>query len=69
MNCWKVELPGKCVRYTANEADAREFRNAIMEEYQAPKKSISIDPAEVPTTKAELIDYLNVLAGVKDLVV
>jgi len=66
MNCWKIELPGKCIRFAANEADARRFRDTVAGECGVAKKAVSISPAEIPTTKPELIDALNELAGTKD---
>ena len=59
MHCHKITLKGKIERYAATGADARTFRNAIMEEFHVSKKSVLIQPAEIPTAKNELLEFVN----------
>ena len=59
MNAWVVELPGKCRRFVNSQADAREMRQLFMDEYKVQKKAVSIDPAEIPTHKEDLLNYIN----------
>jgi hypothetical protein len=59
MKCHLIHLKGKCERYAGTGADARTFRNAIMEEFNVPKKKVLIQPTEIPTQKDALIEFIN----------
>ena len=59
MNLWVVSLPGKCKRFVASQADGREMRDLFMQEYSVKKKDVALDPIQVPTSKPELLQFLN----------
>ena len=60
MNLWQISLPGKCKRFAASQAEARELRQLFMDEFKVTKKNVTVEPCEVPTRKQELIEFLNV---------
>ena len=59
MNAWVCSLPGKCRRFVASQADAREMRIIFMREYGVTKKEVIMEPCEIPTHKEDLLAYLN----------
>jgi hypothetical protein len=59
MNCWLVSLPGRCRRFVASQADAREMRELFMQEYSVKKKEVVVEPADIPTKKDDLLAYMN----------
>lgn len=60
MRCYLVTGPG-AKRYAATNADARAKRDELVEQLGCKKKDVEIEQAEVPTTKAELLDFINEL--------
>lgn len=66
MNLWSTNLPGKCRRVVASQAEARTMREYFMAEFCVSKKAVTIEPCVVPTSKPELIQYLNELMSTID---
>ena len=66
MNLWQTELKGKCRRVAASQADGRLMRDAIMAEFNVPKKAVALQPLDVPTKKEDLIGFLNELLATID---
>ncbi len=67
MRCYKVsaEVPGEGddpvtkVQYAGTQADARLVRDEFVDEYGIKKKDVSIEDAEIPTAKSELLEFIN----------
>ena len=59
MNCHKVTLPGKCERYANTGSEAKVFRQIFMDTFDCTKKEVLIEPAEIPTAKADLVEFVN----------
>jgi len=59
MQCQLVSLDGVCDRLVPSVADGRTMRDLMMEEYGVAKKAITITPEDIPTTKIDLLDYVN----------
>ena len=60
MRCYLVQGGGR-KRYAGTQADARVTRDAVAEETGVKKKDITIEEAEVPVAKAELLNFINEL--------
>jgi hemoglobin-like flavoprotein len=60
MRCYLVKGPG-AKRYAATNADARTKRDELVEQLGCKKKDVEIEQAEVPTAKADLLDFINEL--------
>ena len=60
MRCYLVKGPG-AKRYAATNADARTTREELVEQLGCKKKDIEIEQTDVPTAKAELLDFINEL--------
>lgn len=59
---YKVDASNGAVRYAKSVAHARELRDELVEQFGLRKKDVSIDDeVEIPTNKADLIDFLNQL--------
>lgn len=58
MRCYLVKGPG-AKRYAATNADARTTREELVEQLGCKKKDIEIEQTDVPTAKAELLDFIN----------
>lgn len=58
MRCYLVTGPG-AKRYAATNADARTTREELVEQLGCKKKDIEIEQTDVPTAKAELLDFIN----------
>lgn len=58
MRCYQVTGPG-AKRYAATNADARTTREELVEQLGCKKKDIEIEQTDVPTAKAELLDFIN----------
>ena len=58
MRCYLVKGPG-AKRYAATNADARTTREELVEQLDCKKKDIEIEQTDVPTAKAELLDFIN----------
>lgn len=67
MRCYLVTGPGM-ERYAGTRADARTKRDELVEQLGSKKKDIKIEQVEVPTAKAELLDFINGLASKADAV-
>lgn len=65
MRCYLVRGGGR-KRYAGTQAEARLIRNTIVEETGVKKKDVTIDEAEIPATKAELIAFINGLCTRSD---
>lgn len=65
MRAYKVKHKWIGTRFVGSEAEARTVRGEMFE--NAPKgvlkKEITIDMVEIPTTKSELIGWLNTNLG------
>lgn len=59
LNLWICKLPGKCTRFVASQADGREMRDLFMQEYSVKKKDVALEPIQVPTSKSDLLEFLN----------
>lgn len=62
MRCYLVTGPG-AKRYAATNADARAKRDELVERLGCKKKDIEIEQAEVPTAKADLLEFINSLCA------
>lgn len=49
----------RITQYTASRDEAVQARLAVMGCHGIKKKDISVEPIDIPTTKAELIAWLN----------
>ena len=58
MRCYLVKGPN-AKRYAGTQADARSTRDMIVEETGCKKTHVTISEAEIPTAKAELLDFIN----------
>lgn len=58
MRCYQVTGPG-VKRYAATNADARTTREELVEQLGCKKKDIEIEQTDVPTAKAELLEFIN----------
>ena len=59
MQCNVVTLPGKCKRYVASTAEGRVMRELFIQEFNCKKKDVTIEPAVIPTQKADLLLFVN----------
>lgn len=58
---------GVCLKcYASTNADATATRNTIVEETGAKKKDVTIEQTDVPTAKAELLEFINELCAELD---
>lgn len=58
MRCYLVTGP-RAKRYAATNADARATRDALVEQLECKKKDVEIEQVDVPTAKAELLEFIN----------
>lgn len=65
MRCYLVTGPG-AKRYAATNADARATRETLVEQLSCKKKDVDIEQVEVPTAKAELLEFTNELCAAVD---
>ena len=65
MNLHKVTGFG-FTRYAGSQGEATKIRMALAEEHDLKKNSMTIEPVEVPTGKAGLLEVLNELAALAD---
>lgn len=65
MRCYLVTGPG-AKRYAATNADARATRDSLVEQLGCKKKDVEIEQAEVPTAKADLLEFINGLCAELD---
>lgn len=67
MRCYLVEGPG-VKRYAGSNADAKTTRIEIMDNLGCAKSAITITQVEIPTPKAELLEFVNWLCKSSDSV-
>ena len=65
MRCYLVTGPG-AKRYAATNADARATRDKLVEQLECKKKDVEIEQVDVPTAKAELLEFINGLCAETD---
>lgn len=65
MRCYLVTGPG-AKRYAATNADARAKRDELVEQLGCKKKDVEIEQAEIPTAKADLLEFVNGLCAELD---
>lgn len=53
-------------RYAGTNALAREARDQLVEQFGIKKKDVTIEDAEIPTGKAELLEFINGLLAEQD---
>lgn len=58
MRCYLVKGSG-AKRYAGTQADSRNKREELVELLSCKKKDVDITEAEVPTAKADLLDFIN----------
>jgi hypothetical protein len=46
-------------RYAGTNAEARQTRDAMVNDYGVKKKEVTIEDVDIPTSKAELLDFIN----------
>jgi hypothetical protein len=51
------------VHFLGSEAEARQFRMQLMKDLALKRKDIEVNLVEIPTTKIELIGWLNIQMG------
>lgn len=56
----------KVFRFAGTNADARQARDAMVNDYGVKKKEVEIEETEIPTAKAELIEFINGLVNPAD---
>ena len=54
------------VRFGSTQADARAKRDELVEQFNVKKSSVTIDEVEIPTSKAELLEFINDMAAKSD---
>lgn len=65
MRCYLVTGPG-VKRYASTNADARATRDELVEQLGCRKKDVDIEQVDVPTAKAELLEFVNGLCAELD---
>lgn len=58
MRCYLVTGPG-AKRYSSTNADARATRDTLVEQLGCKKKDVEIEQTDIPTAKAELLEFVN----------
>ena len=70
MRCYKViaKIDGNvaATRIAGTNALAKETRDKLMEKFDVSKKNVEIEPAEVPTQKDQLIEFINGIYEAQD---
>lgn len=66
MRCYLVTGPG-AKRYASTNADARATRDQLVEQLGCKKKDVEIEQTDVPTAKAELLEFINDLCAETDI--
>ena len=65
MRCYLVQAPG-AKRYASTNADARATRDELIDQLQVKKKDVTIEQTDIPTAKAELLEFINSLCKETD---
>lgn len=55
-------------RYAGTNADARAARDELVEKFSIKKKDVTIEDAEIPVAKADLLAFINELLTEQDWV-
>lgn len=58
MRCYLVTVPG-VKRYASTNADSVSTRNEFVEELGCKKKDVEIKQVDIPTSKPELLEFIN----------
>lgn len=66
MRCYKVFTEGM-KRFAGTQAEAREWRDEIVEALGCKKKDVEIEELDVPTGKEGLLEFINELAEEADI--
>ena len=53
-------------RFAGTSADARATRDQLVEQFGVKKKDVTIEDCEIPTAKAELLEFINTLVADQD---
>lgn len=67
MRCYLVKGSG-AKRYAATQADSRAKREELVSLLGCKKKDVDITEVEVPTSKADLLEFINELCAESDKV-
>lgn len=62
MRCYLVTGPG-AKRYASTNADARATRDELVLQLGCKKKDVEIEQTDIPTAKAELLEFVNGLCA------
>lgn len=65
MRCYLVTGPG-AKRYASTNADARAIRDELVGQLGCKKKDVEIEQTDIPTAKAELLEFVNGLCAELD---
>ena len=65
MRCYLVTGPG-AKRYASTNADARATRDELVLQLGCKKKDVEIGQTDIPTAKAELLEFVNGLCAELD---
>jgi hypothetical protein len=66
MRAYKVEAEGHGFRFGSTQADARAKRDELVEKFEVKKSKVTIEEVEIPTGKADLLEFVNNLAEQQD---
>lgn len=65
MRCYLITAPG-AKRYAATNALSKTVRDELVVQMGCKKKDVEIEQVEVPTAKADLLEFINELAAEAD---
>lgn len=54
-------------RYAGTAASSKERRDELVEQFDLKKKDVTIEDCEIPTAKADLLEFINEVASGADL--
>lgn len=57
---------GKMIRFGGSQTEAKQKRDEIIETLGVKKKEVSIEEIEIPTSKTELLEFLNEFSSESD---
>lgn len=61
MRAYKVSTPSGTTKYAGTMAEAKTTRSAMAEEHDVKKAAVEIEEVEIPTDKAGLLAFVNML--------
>jgi hypothetical protein len=71
MKCYKVAVDYKgeilAVRWAGTQAQSIMTRNTLVAEFEVKKSDVTIESSEIPTSKAELLEFINAVSANSDL--